>query len=103
MIKEAWHGEKKINTKDCHADLVTETDQNVETFIISSFKEKFPSHKYSLSFRVDTSQSGNQAFWSPPQRKITLLILRSDVIVTLKSLKKPEKFSHLNEVLILDW
>ena len=45
MIKDAWHTEKKIDTKDCHADLVTETDQNVEKYIISSFKDHFPSHK----------------------------------------------------------
>jgi len=33
-------------TKSSPVDLVTETDQKVENFIISLIKEKYPSHRY---------------------------------------------------------
>lgn len=35
-------------TKSSPVDLVTETDQKVENFIISLIKEKYPSHRYGL-------------------------------------------------------
>lgn len=35
-------------TKSSPVDLVTETDQKVENFIISLIKEKYPSHRYDL-------------------------------------------------------
>ena len=46
MIREAWVAEKKVDTKANAADLVTETDQKVEEYIISTFKSKFPDHKW---------------------------------------------------------
>ncbi|XP_039649913.1 inositol monophosphatase 1 isoform X2 [Perca fluviatilis] len=33
-------------TKSCSVDLVTQTDQKVETLIIQSVKEKFPTHRF---------------------------------------------------------
>ena len=45
-MREAFYKEKKIETKECGTDLVTETDQKVEQLIIGSLKEKFPSHRY---------------------------------------------------------
>lgn len=35
-----------ISQKDSYADLVTETDRSVESFIIGSLKEKFPAHSF---------------------------------------------------------
>ncbi|EDO41578.1 predicted protein [Nematostella vectensis] len=46
MTSEAFHKDKSVLTKGCSTDLVTETDQNVEKFVISSLKEKFPSHRF---------------------------------------------------------
>lgn len=37
--------EIKVKTKSCSVDLVTQTDQRVEKIIISSVKEKFPTHR----------------------------------------------------------
>ena len=45
VVKEAFYKEKTIDTKSCGTDLVTETDQQVEAFIIGALKEKFPSHR----------------------------------------------------------
>ena len=45
VVYEAFHKEKTIDTKSCGTDLVTETDKQVEDFIIGSLKEKFPSHR----------------------------------------------------------
>lgn len=36
-------------TKSSPVDLVTDTDQKVENFIISLIKEKYPSHRYGFS------------------------------------------------------
>lgn len=46
VVKEAFYKEKTIDTKSCGTDLVTETDQQVEAFIIGALKEKFPPHSF---------------------------------------------------------
>ncbi|XP_074644879.1 inositol monophosphatase 1-like isoform X3 [Tubulanus polymorphus] len=46
IIKEAFYKEKEICTKECFADLVTETDQRVEKTVISIIKEQFPTHSF---------------------------------------------------------
>lgn len=46
MIREAFSAEKRIQTKATAADLVTETDQKVEALIISTLREKFPTHSF---------------------------------------------------------
>uniref|UniRef100_H2ZVZ8 Inositol monophosphatase 2 n=1 Tax=Latimeria chalumnae TaxID=7897 RepID=H2ZVZ8_LATCH len=48
VIREALKKDKQVRTKTSAADLVTETDRNVETLIISSLKQKFPTHRYSV-------------------------------------------------------
>lgn len=51
MIAEASKKEKRVEMKDSVADLVTETDQKVERMIISTLKDKFPSHWSASSSR----------------------------------------------------
>ncbi|XP_039610276.1 inositol monophosphatase 1 [Polypterus senegalus] len=46
MIRAALKNEMTVMLKSSPADLVTETDQKVESMIISSIKEKFPSHSF---------------------------------------------------------
>ncbi|OXB58597.1 hypothetical protein ASZ78_013442 [Callipepla squamata] len=48
IIRGALKEEKSIMIKSSPVDLVTETDQKVENFIISLIKEKYPSHRYSF-------------------------------------------------------
>ncbi|KJE90262.1 myo-inositol monophosphatase 1 [Capsaspora owczarzaki ATCC 30864] len=45
-IRAAFDKNKSVMLKSASTDLVTETDQKVEAFIINSFKDKFPSHKF---------------------------------------------------------
>ncbi|XP_035679409.1 inositol monophosphatase 1-like [Branchiostoma floridae] len=45
-IKVAFSSEKRIQTKSSATDLVTETDVKVENMIISTLKEKFPTHSF---------------------------------------------------------
>ncbi|XP_019629722.1 PREDICTED: inositol monophosphatase 1-like isoform X2 [Branchiostoma belcheri] len=45
-IRSAFSSEKRIETKSCAVDLVTETDQKVEKMIISTLREKFPTHSF---------------------------------------------------------
>nr|XP_006008883.1 PREDICTED: inositol monophosphatase 2 [Latimeria chalumnae] len=58
VIREALKKDKQVRTKTSAADLVTETDRNVETLIISSLKQKFPTHRFpsvavSIGFAVN--------------------------------------------------
>lgn len=46
MIREALEKDIAVMQKSSPTDLVTETDQKVEQLIISSIKEKFPSHSF---------------------------------------------------------
>ncbi|OWF53509.1 inositol monophosphatase 1-like [Mizuhopecten yessoensis] len=46
MVKKAYDVDKSVVTKECYADLVTETDQAVERMIIKSLAEKYPTHKF---------------------------------------------------------
>ena len=46
MIHEAFYKAKNIEEKLSIADLVTETDKNVEDYIIKSISENFPSHQF---------------------------------------------------------
>jgi myo-inositol-1(or 4)-monophosphatase len=45
MVKEAFYKDKDLMTKECYADIVTETDQAVEKLIISLLHEKYPTHQ----------------------------------------------------------
>lgn len=45
MIREALQKDISIMEKSSPVDLVTETDQKVEQLIISSIKEKYPTHR----------------------------------------------------------
>ena len=44
--------DKEVSTKDGFADLVTQTDTNVEKMIIEFLHERFPSHRYSVSIVI---------------------------------------------------
>ncbi|GCC22521.1 inositol monophosphatase 1 [Chiloscyllium punctatum] len=46
VICDAMRKEQTVQIKSSPADLVTETDQNVEKMIIGTLKEKFPSHSF---------------------------------------------------------
>lgn len=46
MIREALQRDISVMQKSSPVDLVTETDQKVEQLIISSIKEKYPTHRY---------------------------------------------------------
>ncbi|KAM4606709.1 inositol monophosphatase 1-like isoform 1-T2 [Polymixia lowei] len=46
MIREALQKDISIMEKSSPVDLVTETDQKVEQLIISSIKEKYPTHSF---------------------------------------------------------
>ncbi|KAK2185981.1 hypothetical protein NP493_215g03009 [Ridgeia piscesae] len=46
MIREAFKQEKQVSTKSSLADLVTESDKKVEQLIISTVKDKFPTHSF---------------------------------------------------------
>lgn len=46
IIRGALKEEISVMTKSSPVDLVTETDQKVENFIISLIKEKYPSHSF---------------------------------------------------------
>lgn len=48
MIREALKNDISVMQKSSPVDLVTETDQKVEQFIITSIKEKFPTHRWTL-------------------------------------------------------
>lgn len=53
MIREALKSEMNVMIKSSPADLVTVTDQKVEKMLLSSIKEKYPSHRYFLrQFKV---------------------------------------------------
>lgn len=45
-VREALLDDRKATTKSSSIDLVTQTDQKVETMIIQSVKEKFPDHRF---------------------------------------------------------
>ena len=46
VIREALQKDIAVMQKSSPIDLVTETDQRVEQLIISSIKEKYPTHRY---------------------------------------------------------
>ncbi|ERE81737.1 inositol monophosphatase 1-like protein [Cricetulus griseus] len=46
MIREALKSEMNVMIKSSPADLVTVTDQKVEKMLLSSIKEKYPSHSF---------------------------------------------------------
>ncbi|XP_073975971.1 inositol monophosphatase 1 [Rhodnius prolixus] len=46
LITEAIWKDKKVSTKSSAVDFVTESDQRVEKFIISSISKEFPDHKF---------------------------------------------------------
>jgi len=46
IIKEAFTKEKKVETKACDIDLVTETDQAVEKHVFEIIQTKYPNHKF---------------------------------------------------------
>ncbi|XP_053414376.1 inositol monophosphatase 1-like [Nycticebus coucang] len=46
VVREALKNEKNVMLKSSPVDLVTATDQKIEKMLISSIKEKFPSHSF---------------------------------------------------------
>lgn len=45
VINKAFLKAKKVETKTCDIDLVTETDKEVEVLLIDGLKKAFPDHK----------------------------------------------------------
>ncbi|MCJ8728270.1 hypothetical protein PDJAM_G00002470 [Pangasius djambal] len=46
MVRVSVMQEKRVSSKSTPTDLVTEADQHVEELIISTLREKFPSHRF---------------------------------------------------------
>lgn len=46
VIRTAFHKGKEVTTKAGFADLVTETDRNVEQLVMTKLRAKFPNHKF---------------------------------------------------------
>lgn len=46
LIKDTCGKVTSVVAKQTYADLVTETDKNVEKLVFDHLKEKFPSHKF---------------------------------------------------------
>uniref|UniRef100_H3AKK7 Inositol-1-monophosphatase n=1 Tax=Latimeria chalumnae TaxID=7897 RepID=H3AKK7_LATCH len=65
VIREALKKEMSVMLKSSPADLVTETDQKVESMIISTIKEKFPSHR----FGTRSSTREGEGMWLLPTNK----------------------------------
>lgn len=57
VIRNAVGAGKHVETKASFADLVTETDREVENLLISGFKKKFPDHKF---IGEETTSSGTK-------------------------------------------
>lgn len=49
MVRVSVMQEKRVSSKSTPTDLVTEADQHVEQMIISTLREKFPSHRYYIT------------------------------------------------------
>lgn len=64
MICEALQKDIAVMHKSSAVDLVTETDQKVEQLIISSIREKYPTHRYSTSLENMDMREGMWADWS---------------------------------------
>lgn len=50
MVRSAIQEDKHVETKAGFADLVTETDKNVEKLLIGKLGAKYPNHKYVNSY-----------------------------------------------------
>lgn len=46
LIKDTCGKVRSIEAKQSHADLVTETDKNVEKLVFDLLKENFPTHRF---------------------------------------------------------
>lgn len=61
LIRDAYDAEKRITTKSCAADLVTETDQAVEKLVISTLKAQFPTHSF---IGEESVAGGEKCVWT---------------------------------------
>lgn len=61
VVREAFFKDKTLQTKSTYADLVTETDQEVERLIINSFKEKYPTHRF---IGEESTADGHKIKWT---------------------------------------
>ncbi|MBN3310964.1 IMPA2 monophosphatase, partial [Amia calva] len=59
VIQEAVKHDKCVSTKSTAADLVTETDHQVEELIISTLRDKYPSHRF---IGEESSAAGEKCF-----------------------------------------
>lgn len=46
VVLTAFQQEKEVKLKSSPADLVTETDQRVETIILSAIRSQYPQHRF---------------------------------------------------------
>jgi len=46
VIEGAFYEKKKVESKSCNLDLVTETDQEVEKLLINGLRKAFPDHRF---------------------------------------------------------
>uniref|UniRef100_A0A8C5P5A4 Inositol-1-monophosphatase n=1 Tax=Jaculus jaculus TaxID=51337 RepID=A0A8C5P5A4_JACJA len=57
VIREALKKEMNVMIKSSPADLVTATDQKVEKMLLSSIKEKYPSHSFDFGVEIYTNKN----------------------------------------------
>ncbi|KAK0060855.1 inositol monophosphatase 2 [Biomphalaria pfeifferi] len=62
MIRDAFWKEKSVDTKMSAADLVTETDQAVESTVKAIISAKYPNHKF--IGEETTAAAGNHCVWT---------------------------------------
>jgi len=58
ITREGFYANKSVRTKECFADLVTETDEKVEAHVISTLRTRFPGHAF---IGEETTASGKKA------------------------------------------
>ena len=66
LINETCGAVKSIEAKQSFADLVTETDQNVEKLVFAELKKRYPNHKFVGEETVAASNYGKVALTDEP-------------------------------------
>jgi fructose-1,6-bisphosphatase/inositol monophosphatase family enzyme len=66
IIKDTCGKVKSVESKQSFADLVTETDQNVEKFVFAELRKSFPDHKFIGEESVAATNHGKVEFTDEP-------------------------------------
>lgn len=66
IIKDTCGKVRLVEAKRSFADLVTETDQNVERFVFTELKKSFPNHRFIGEESVAATNHGKVEFTDEP-------------------------------------